>query len=362
MKNYYIFALFFLSSMAHSQIVNIPDANFKNALVNTLCVDTNSDNIGDTDADTNNDGEIQVNEAAAVLNLVVSGQNISSLEGIHNFTNLEKLLCHQNQITILEFTQNPNLKDLICYENQLTSIDVTQNPNLERIWCPNNQLTSLNVSQNPNLNDLLCAFNQITSLDVTHNAQLEYLGCHGNQLTSLDVSQNTSLETLYCDENSITSLDISQNPNIESLVCRENQLTSLNIRNGNNHNMRTMWAYTNPNLLFIQVDCVDEANARKCNSGFTWCKDSTASYIGECTLGTEDFNEISIKLYPNPTQGILYIDSRQAIDSVSIYSVTGNLIKHTSSSKINVADLPAGLFFVKVYIMGKTITKKFIKS
>ncbi|MEY3242008.1 MAG: hypothetical protein RIR11_3447, partial [Bacteroidota bacterium] len=42
----------------YAQIVNIPDANFKNALVNTNCVDTDGDGFGDTDADINDDGEI----------------------------------------------------------------------------------------------------------------------------------------------------------------------------------------------------------------------------------------------------------------------------------------------------------------
>ncbi len=58
-----IFLLLFFTVSSHAQIVNIPDANFKNALVNTNCVDIDGDGIGDIDADTNNDGEIQVSEA-----------------------------------------------------------------------------------------------------------------------------------------------------------------------------------------------------------------------------------------------------------------------------------------------------------
>ena len=50
-----------LSLQAHSQIVNIPDANFKYELVNGGVAD-----LGNgvwEDVDTNNDGEIQVIEA-----------------------------------------------------------------------------------------------------------------------------------------------------------------------------------------------------------------------------------------------------------------------------------------------------------
>jgi len=48
--------LFSLSISA--QIVNIPDANFKDALVNTICVDIDGNLGPDIDADLNNDGEI----------------------------------------------------------------------------------------------------------------------------------------------------------------------------------------------------------------------------------------------------------------------------------------------------------------
>ena len=60
MKNIYLIITLSIGDLGQAQIVNIPDANFKNALVNTLCVDTNGDGIADSNADTNNDGEIQV--------------------------------------------------------------------------------------------------------------------------------------------------------------------------------------------------------------------------------------------------------------------------------------------------------------
>jgi len=39
--------------MSQAQPVNIPDANFKDALVNTPCVDFDGDGAPDGDADTN---------------------------------------------------------------------------------------------------------------------------------------------------------------------------------------------------------------------------------------------------------------------------------------------------------------------
>ena len=55
-----ILTLYF--NISNGQIVNIPDANFKNALI-------------DEGVDTNNDGEIQVSEAEAVISLNVWSMN-----------------------------------------------------------------------------------------------------------------------------------------------------------------------------------------------------------------------------------------------------------------------------------------------
>jgi hypothetical protein len=82
MKNLFLVCLFLFTLVAKAQTVDIPDANFKNALVNTPCVDTNNDGFGDADADTNNDGEIQFTEAEAILRLHTNDQNIVSMQGI----------------------------------------------------------------------------------------------------------------------------------------------------------------------------------------------------------------------------------------------------------------------------------------
>lgn len=78
MKQYYILLVALVTlSFSQAQIVNIPDANFKNALINTICADTNGDGSSDSDVDFNNDGEIQVSEAEAVIRLFNSDTSIN---------------------------------------------------------------------------------------------------------------------------------------------------------------------------------------------------------------------------------------------------------------------------------------------
>mgnify|MGYP000455462647 CR=1 FL=1 len=241
-------------------IINIPDSNFKYALVNTDCVDINDDGWLDDDADTNDDGEIQVSEAEAVIRMDVSSRNISSLEGIQSFVNLEELNCNNNSLTNLDITQNAKLVELVFAYNQLTNIDVSQNLDIKLLYATNNLLNSL---------------------DVTQNSALESIWCVENQLTSIDFTQNPILRRAWCDRNSFTSLDLSQNPMLDLITCTNNQLISLNLNNGNNTNMIKMFAQFNPNLICIQVDDVDFANSQDCdNDG--WCKDDWASYSEDC--------------------------------------------------------------------------------
>ena len=187
--------------MSFGQNVYIPDANFKNYLVNNTAINTNGDS------------EIQVTEASAFTGIInCYDLSISDLIGIEAFTALTYLNCGYNQLTSLDVTQNTALEVLECYSNQLTSLDVSQNTALYR------------------------------------------LKCDDNQLTSLDVSNNTALEGLNCDANQLTSLDVSQNTALIILGCIVNQLTCLNVANGNNINLVVFDAENNPNLTCIQVD------------------------------------------------------------------------------------------------------------
>ncbi len=66
------------SFTASAQIVNIPDPNFKIALLNYT-----------PPIDTNEDGEIQVSEAEAVIYLLrLDNKGINDLTGIEAFVNL----------------------------------------------------------------------------------------------------------------------------------------------------------------------------------------------------------------------------------------------------------------------------------
>jgi len=230
MRSLLVFSFLAFCFVGYGQIINFPDANFKNALVNGKCVDTDGNGNIDGDADLNNDGEIDVSEALKVINLLVINSQISNLSGIEQFKNLKFLNCYNNQLTSLNMQGLKNLESLVCFSNQLTDLNVQGLTKLKGLNCSNNQLTSLNVQDLTNLTSLDCSNNQLSSLNIEGLINFILLNCGENQLTSLDVQGFTNLTSLDCEFNRLTSLNLQGLAKLESLVCYSNQLTSLNVQ------------------------------------------------------------------------------------------------------------------------------------
>jgi len=176
------------NSVTQVQIVNIPDANFKQSLI-------------DLGIDLNSDGQIQVSEAQIRTSLKLSSKLILSLSGIEAFINLTSLDCSDNQLTILDISKNTALTFLDCFNNKLTTIDVSKNTALTALSCTGNQLTTIDVSKNSALKILSCSSNKLSTIEISKNTALTFLDCSSNQLTTIDVSKNTALTKLKCQYN-----------------------------------------------------------------------------------------------------------------------------------------------------------------
>jgi len=211
----------FLIFATNAQIVNIPDANFKNALL------THSPVI-----DLNNDGQIQVSEAQAVLgNIFVSNKNISDLTGIEAFVNIQALYCDRNHITSLTINNFSRISTISCNENNLTSLTLTNSPQIVILYCQLNQLTSLVLSGLPTLKVLDCHWNQLTTMIFNPSAPLQSLDCSFNQFTTLPSFNTNFIRTLDCYNNLMSSLTLGNSPVLQSLNCSNNKLSTLSLTN-----------------------------------------------------------------------------------------------------------------------------------
>lgn len=371
MKTRYIYTLVLLLFgfvLCQGQIVNIPDINFKDALVNGPVVDTDFDDIGDSDVDTNNDGEIQINEAEAVRGLYLENYGIISLEGIQSFTNLNFLDCNNNDINDIDLSQNLALSFLYCYENQIINLNLTNNLDLIHVNCEKNNIEIFDVSQNISLSTLHCRFNNLSTLDLSNNLELRDLDCTKNNLSTLDVTNNNKILFLTCGANHIEELDLSQNSDLYWFQCQNNEeLTFLDLRNGGNSGLSLMWAYSTPNLRCILVDNKTFADGKECGYPTAgWCKDGNDIFIenmADCILSSEDFTNMEMVLYPNPSNDIIIVKTKLQIENLNIYSIQGDLIKNVfGTHEVNVSQFSPGMYFLEVFANGQRSIFRFVKK
>lgn len=78
------------------------------------------------------------------------------------------------------------------------------------------------------------------------------------------------------------------------------------------------------------------------------------------------YNNTSLHLYPNPTENRLFIETEHEIEEIVIYDVYGRKCQQanetTSQQVLDVADLNAGIYFVKVVTDNNEIVKRFVKK
>ncbi|SFC92856.1 T9SS type A sorting domain-containing protein [Algibacter pectinivorans] len=88
-----------------------------------------------------------------------------------------------------------------------------------------------------------------------------------------------------------------------------------------------------------------------------------------CSLSIQDNNlSTSVKMYPNPTNGNLFIshDSSINIEKIVVYDVSGrfiynNFVKNSSGPKaINLKNASKGMYFVDIYSGNTVLTKKLL--
>ncbi|SFX13688.1 Leucine-rich repeat (LRR) protein [Cytophaga hutchinsonii ATCC 33406] len=200
----------------------------------------------------------QLNITAAGMftnDLILTGANISNLDGIQYFTSVFKIDASFNNLTALpnissltqlkylyvnfnRLTQLPdlsnqtNLVEIQATTNALTSLpSLTNLVNLNNLFLTNNKLTSLpNISTLVNLKYLIIGNNPFTSLpDFSPNVQLLELHVHQTNISQITgLAQLTKLTKLYCWENSITDLSaLSDNTTLTGLFAFSNKLRSL---------------------------------------------------------------------------------------------------------------------------------------
>lgn len=210
--------LLFFSCFGNAQNIQFSDPDLLFYLTTKLCVDANGDGVLDSDADFNNDGQIQMSEAQQVTHFSFTSvaHDIQSLGGFEHFSNLQYIDVTTIQVPHLDFSTWPLLQTIklssfiesFTFNNPLLKrfelqnaafsdplFDLTNLPNLEYVWI-----------QSPHLTD-----NVIFG---THNNLVE-LSIGGGTYSSLNLSGMPALKRLSLSSYTGSSIDISNCPLLE---------------------------------------------------------------------------------------------------------------------------------------------------
>ena len=361
---HFILLFFAATLLCQGQIINFPDPNFKNALVNHSPV-----------IDTNGDGEIQISEAEALYSyLSLNERNISDLTGIEYFINITELYCTNNNLTAIDLSSLTDLKIVFLNDNQLAEIDISNLTNLEFLWINNNLLTDLSFVNQINLFSVRCSSNQLTELEINGDNFFE-LDCSNNLITDLTINAPVPdyWQRLNCSGNLLTNLDLS-NSSVGILDCSDNpDLVSINWRTGWNYKYNSTFDLPTKfqNLPNLSSVCIDSYNQELMDFILTEVGHSVDFYNNETcdALSVNENNLGELTITPNPAENSINIEANTQINQIEIYNELGQLVQSnvltisTRQTDLDISALRQGLYFVKVADENGTATiKKVIKE
>lgn len=80
-------------------------------------------------------------------------------------------------------------------------------------------------------------------------------------------------------------------------------------------------------------------------------------------LAMDDVSQKVFKIYPNPVSDILNIESQEKIENITVFdSNTKQILTAKSTNQLNLENLSAGLYLIKIKTKDREITEKFIKK
>jgi len=75
---------------------------------------------------------------------------------------------------------------------------------------------------------------------------------------------------------------------------------------------------------------------------------------------------VAISLYPNPVNDKLTVEATEAIEHLEVFSITGakvlGMTSHNETLEINTANLPAGIYVIRMTTQNATEIRRFVKK
>lgn len=268
------------------EYIAIPDAGLEQALI-----------AGGFDTEGLTNGKMIKVDALLVKNLKANNRNISNLEGLQHFVNLEVADLSNNQIGQINLGQNLKISELNMGSNQLSNLNLSPNINLRYLYVFKNNLSQLNITQNTQLEVLVADYNNLSSIDISRNTVLNSLGLSHNTINQINLSSNPRLADLDLSYNPITGLSLSATPLLLNLACQSCNLTGIGVGNLTN-------------LVYLDVSKNSISSV------------SLSNNLALKTLNVSNNNLNTLNLKNNPNLSILNTENNNNLSQICVLNVT----------------------------------------
>lgn len=282
-------------------------------------------------------------------------------------------------IGFVGFSQQTTGIENSCFEQTLIDLGIDSDGilNQQVLTSDINQITHLDLSVAtclPITN--LIGLEDFTALEVLDISGIGFINEFVDDIPPyLNLSTLVSLEELYftqgsVHENVLFDLVLRNNPNLTKLESLDVGWLEYIDLEGSDVSLNNLLMNFTGDWQDICVNVTNPVAAQNAQGIYgTWDVTYTAqtgvlSYSDDCDILSVSLKDkVIFTLYPNPVTNNFYIESTQDFEQVEIYTLQGRLIKtFLPQENYNIAELPSGLYFVKVKGNRGSTTQKIVKQ
>lgn len=111
--------------------------------------------------------------------------------------------------------------------------------------------------------------------------------------------------------------------------------------------------YNNQTVFFAFVNVTENGFKLYIDDVHVWKEDPVGI--------SEMINSIAVNVFPNPTSGIISIETNDLIEEIVLMSANGQMITRTTEKTVDLTSLPSGVYFLNIETNNGVITKKILK-
>ncbi len=222
--------------------------------------------------------------------------------------------------------------------------------------------------------DTLIQINQNYLLKQVGSKIFKFNACNSNYSLLYDFGVNNG-DTLIifpdlCNSSDsvILKVDSINTITINSNVLKHFFITQLNLPSNWNFNGNVIEGIGNITYLFPQSSLADpQIGPLRCYNDSVIGNYNTGLHNGICdtvfSVGIEEYNLVdNIKLFPNPTKGLIQIETKLTIESIDVYNIESKKIFETHSLLVDITKFPRGIYFLKIFSKQGIIHKRILKE